>query len=140
MKSNIIPSSGILDQIFHKTNMTIQVFGWPAKGYSINLIQLIILLLLAVIVVFVTEKLTRSKVGGLFVGVIITLIGAYIIQAATDKIPDLLSIEGVHIVYALIGAIIIAVFYTLIRAQFAKPSKVIAAQPGALYTMRLAES
>ena len=123
MKSNIIPSSGILDQIFHKTNMTIQVFGWPAKGYSINLIQLIILLLLAVIVVFVAEKLTRSKVGGLFVGVIITLIGAYIIQAATDKIPDLLSIEGVHIVYALIGAIIIAVFYTLIRAQFAKPSK-----------------
>lgn len=123
MKSNIIPSSGILDQIFHKTDMTIQVFGWPAKGYSINLIQLIILLLLAVIVVFVTEKLTKSKVGGLFVGVIITLIGAYIIQAATDKIPDLLSIEGVHIVYALIGAIIIAVFYTLIRAQFAKPSK-----------------
>lgn len=117
---NLIPKTGILDLIFHKTDITVQVFGWPSHGYSINLIQLIILLLVAVIVVFVTEKLTKSKVGGIAVGVIITLIGAYIIQAATDKIPDLLSIEGVHVVYALIGAIIISVFYTLIRNQFSK--------------------
>ena len=117
MKYYFIPSSGILDTIFHKTDVTVQLFGWPAKGYPINLIQLIIVLLLAAIVVFVAERLTKAKVGGLWVGVIITLIGAFIIQAVTSGIPDI-ALEGVRIFSSLIGAIIIAVFYTLIRAQF----------------------
>jgi uncharacterized membrane protein YeaQ/YmgE (transglycosylase-associated protein family) len=114
-----IPTTGILNQIFHQTRMTVQVADWPAGGYSINLIQLLILLALAVIVVYVTEKLTKSKVGGLVAGVIITVIGAYIFQSVTNKVPDI-SIEGIRIVSSLIGAIIISVFYTLIRAQFSK--------------------
>ena len=114
-----IPKSGILHQIFHQTDMTVQVADWPSGGYSINLIQLLILLALAVIVVYVTEKLTKSKVGGLVAGVVITVIGAYIFQSVTNKVPDI-SIEGIRIVSSLIGAIIISVFYTLIRAQFSK--------------------
>ena len=116
---SLVPTNGILDTIFHKTSMTIQIMGWPAKGYSINLIQFIILLVLALIVVFVTERLTTSKVGGLAVGVIITLIGAYVIQSVTTGIPDL-AIENVRVVSSLIGAIIISVFYTLIRARTSK--------------------
>ncbi len=112
----------ILDLIFHQTKLTVWVFGWPSDGYSINLIQFIILLLLAVIVVFITEKLTKSKVGGLTVGVIITLIGAYIFQSVTKGVPDF-SIEKVRIVSSLVGAIIISVFYTLIRARFSKSEK-----------------
>jgi uncharacterized membrane protein YeaQ/YmgE (transglycosylase-associated protein family) len=117
-----IPRQGILNQIFYQTNANIRIFNWPAGGYSINLIQFIILLILAIIVVFVTEQLTKSKVGGLAVGVIITLIGAAIIQAVTSGLPDFLF-EGVRVVSSLVGAIIISVFYTLIRARFSKSQK-----------------
>ncbi len=114
-----IPHQGIFNQIFYLTDARLRIFDWPANGYSINLIQFIILLVLAVIVVFVTEQLTKSKVGGLAAGVIITLIGAAIIQAVTTGMPDFLF-EGVRIVSSLVGAIIISVFYTLIRARFTK--------------------
>lgn len=114
-----IPHSGILNTIFYQTDATFQVFGWPSKGYSINLIQFIILLILAVVVIFVTERLTKNKIGGLATGVIITLIGAWIIQSVTTGLPDFLF-EGVRVVSSLIGAIIFGVFYILIRAQFSK--------------------
>jgi uncharacterized membrane protein YeaQ/YmgE (transglycosylase-associated protein family) len=114
-----IPRHGIYNQIFYLTDAHIHVFGWPADGYSINLIQFIILLALAVVVVYVTERLTSNKIGGLAAGVIVTLIGAFVIQSLTTHIPDFLF-EGVRVISSLIGAIIIAVFYVLIRAQFAK--------------------
>lgn len=114
-----IPKTGILGQIFYQTDARVQFLGWPAQGYSINLIQFIILLILAVVVIFVTERLTKNKIGGLAIGVIVTLIGAYIIQSVTTGLPDFMF-EGVRIVSSLIGAIIVGVFYTLIRAQFAK--------------------
>lgn len=114
-----IPHTGVLDQIFYQTNAHLQLFGWPAQGYSINLIQFIILLVLAVIVVFVTERLTKSKIGGLAVGVIVTLIGAFIIQSVTTRLPDF-AFEGVRVLSSLLGAIIVGVFYVLIRGQFAK--------------------
>lgn len=114
---NPIPHSGILNTIFYQTDLRIQVLGWPANGYSINLIQFIILLVLAVVVNFVTERLTSKKPGGLVTGVILTVIGAYIIQAYAN-IPFDFAFEGVRIVASLIGAIIVGVFYTLIRAQF----------------------
>ncbi|HEX9039116.1 MAG TPA: hypothetical protein VF808_19190 [Ktedonobacterales bacterium] len=117
-----IPHSGILNQIFYLTTAQIHLFGWPAGGYSINLIQLIILMTLAVIVVYVTERLTKSKIGGLFMGVVVTLIGAFLMQTMTTHVPDFLF-EGVRIVSSLIGAIIVAVFYVLIRGQFAKSSR-----------------
>ncbi|HEX9038129.1 MAG TPA: hypothetical protein VF808_14185 [Ktedonobacterales bacterium] len=117
-----IPHSGILDLIFYQTRAQFQVLGWPSKGYAINLIQLIILLILAVVVVWVTERLTKSKVGGLVAGVILTLIGAYIIQSVTTSIPDFVF-EGVRVVSSLVGAIIIGVFYTLIRARLSGGGK-----------------
>ncbi len=82
---NIIPSSGIMNTIFHQTDLSIQILGWPAKGYHINLIQLIILIVLAVVVNFVIEWLTKSK-SGLVTGVILTVIGAYLLQTFA-KIP-----------------------------------------------------
>jgi hypothetical protein len=117
-----IPHSGVFNQIFYLTNAHVRLFGWPAQGYSINLIQFIVLLLLAVVVVYVTELLTRNKVGGLAAGVIVTLLGAFLIQSVTTSVPDFLF-EGVRILSSLIGALIFGVFYVLIRAQFAGASK-----------------
>lgn len=116
---NPIPQSGILNTIFHQTDMRIQVLDFPANGYYLNLIQLIILIVLAVVVNFVTERLTNKKPGGLVTGVVLTVIGAYIVETFA-KIPFDFSFEGVLIVASLIGAIIVGVFYTLIRAQFSK--------------------
>ncbi len=117
-----IPHSGILNTIFYQTDMRIQVFNWPANGYSINLIQLIILIVLAVVVNFVTERLTSKKPGGLVTGVILTVIGAYLVETYA-KIPFDFAFEGVLIVASLLGAIIVGVFYTLIRAQFGGSKK-----------------
>lgn len=114
-----IPHSGVLGQFFYQTTAQLRLFGWPAQGYSINLIQFIVLLALAIVVVFVIERLTKNKIGGLAAGVIVTLIGAFIIQTETRSMPDFLF-EGVRVVSSLVGAIIIGVFYVLLRAQFAR--------------------
>lgn len=118
---SIIPSSGVMDTIFHKTDLSIQILGWPANGYHINLIQLIILVVLAVVVNFVTEWLTKSK-SGLVTGVILTVIGAYLLQTFA-KLPFDFKFEGVLVIASLIGAIIVGVFYTLIRARFGGSKK-----------------
>ena len=119
---NPIPNSGILNQIFHQTDMTVQVLDWPVNGYHINLIQLIILIILAVVVLFVTEKLTKQKPGGVVTGVILTVIGAYLVETYA-KIPFDFAIEGVLIIASLLGAIIVSVFYTLIRGLFTGSKK-----------------
>ncbi len=119
---NPIPTSGILNTIFHQTDLRIQVLGWPANGYYINLIQLIILIILAVVVNFVIELLTKKKPGGLVTGVVLTVIGAYIVETFA-RIPFDFAFEGVLIIASLLGAIIVGVFYTLIRAQFAGGAK-----------------
>ncbi len=116
---NPIPQTGILNTIFHQTDVRIQVFDWPTTGYYINLIQLIILIALAVVITFVVERLTSKKPGGLVTGVILTVIGAYLAETFA-KIPFDFSLEGVMIVASLVGAIIVGVFYTLIRGQFSK--------------------
>jgi uncharacterized membrane protein YeaQ/YmgE (transglycosylase-associated protein family) len=114
-----IPHTGILNTIFYQTDLTVRVFDWPANGYHINLIQLIILIVLAVVVNFVTERLTSKKPGGLATGVVLTVIGAYIVETYAT-IPFDFKFEGVLIVASLVGAIIVGVFYTLIRGQFSK--------------------
>lgn len=114
-----IPHTGLLNSIFYLTNLRVQVLGWPANGYSINLIQLLILLMLAVVVNAVTERLTKKKPGGLATGVILTVIGAYLVETYVN-LPFDFSFEGVLIVASLIGAIIVGVFYTLIRGAFSK--------------------
>ncbi len=114
-----IPHTGILNTIFYQTDLTIQVLDWPVNGYHINLIQLIILIVLALVVIFVTERLTSKKPGSLVTGVILTVIGAYLVETYA-RIPFDFAFEGVLIVSSLLGAIIVGVFYTLIRGQFSK--------------------
>jgi hypothetical protein len=110
---NFIPSNGgFLDLLFHQTRLTIEVFGWPKPPFSINLIQLIIILFLAFAINGATERLTGRKVS-LLAAVIITVIGSYLF-ATYVLLPFDFSIEGVRIVAAILGALIIAVFYTLI--------------------------
>jgi hypothetical protein len=114
-----IPHTGIFNQIFYLTNARLLILDWPKGGYTINLIQFIVLLVLAIVVVYVTELLTKNKLGGLAIGVILTLLGAFLMQSLTRSIPDFMF-EGVRIISSLLGALIVGVFYVLIRAQFAK--------------------
>ena len=98
-----IPKGSFFDLLFHQTSLSLQVLGLLHPPFSINLIGLIIIVLIAFAANAVTERLTSSKAGGLFTAVLITLIG--------------FILEGVPIIAALLGAIIIAVFYSLIRKQ-----------------------
>jgi hypothetical protein len=110
---NFIPTDGgFFDLLFHQTRLTLQVFGWPKPPFSINLIQFIIVLFLAFSINGATERLTGRKVG-MWTAVILTLIGSYLF-ATYVNLPIDFAIEGVRIIAAILGALIIAVFYTLI--------------------------
>lgn len=113
---NFIPNSGILDQIFHQSWLTVSILGFPKGGYRITLIGLIIILIIALAANAVTEKLTSRKVGGLFAATIITIIGSAIFQAYV-LLPFDFALESVRIIAALLGAIVIAVFYTLLKGS-----------------------
>jgi hypothetical protein len=117
---SIIPNSGILDLIFHQTWIAFKILGWPQGApIQLNLIQLIILVILALAALAITERLTGSKPGSLLAGVIVTVIGTWIITHFVFLPGNLgLAIEGVPIIAALLGAVIVAVFYVLIRKQF----------------------
>jgi hypothetical protein len=114
---NFIPTSGILDLIFHQTWIAISVLGWPSGGYKLTLIGLIIVLIIAVAAAAVAERLAGAKPGGMLVIVLITLFGAWLFQAYV-LLPFDVLMEGVHVVAALLGAIVVSVFYVLIRKQF----------------------
>jgi uncharacterized membrane protein YeaQ/YmgE (transglycosylase-associated protein family) len=111
-----IPKGSFFDLLFHQTSLSLQVLGLLHPPFSINLIGLIIIVLIAFAANAVTERLTSSKAGGLFTAVLITLIGSYLF-AAFVRLPFDFILEGVPIIAALLGAIIIAVFYSLIRKQ-----------------------
>lgn len=113
---DFIPHSGFWDSLFHQTWVSISIFGNPAGGYKITLIGLIIIALLALLANAITERLTSHKPGGLAFGVLITILGS-LLAAAFIRLPFDFIIEGVHILAALIGAVLIAVFYTLIRSN-----------------------
>jgi hypothetical protein len=113
---NFIPSDGgFLDLLFHRTALTIEVFGQPRPPFSINLIQFIIVLFLAFAINGATERLTGKKVG-MWLAVILTLIGSYLFSTYVN-LPFDFRVEGVRIIAAILGALIIAVFYTLIVGQ-----------------------
>ncbi len=118
----IIPTSGIMDTIFHQTSLTLKILGFPKGGFTLNLIQLIIITILAIAVNAIAERLTSKKAGGLFAAVLITILGVYLIEAFVT-LPFDFAIEGVRIIAALIGAVIIAVFYVLIRGQMGSSKK-----------------
>ena len=118
---NFIPRSGVWDSIFHQTWISVSIFGNPSGGYKITLIGLIIIVLLALLATGITERLTTHKPGGLAFAVVITILGS-LLAAAFIRLPFDFIIEGVHIIAALIGAVIIAVFYTLIRSNMSSSS------------------
>lgn len=111
-----IPHSGFWDSLFHQTWLSLSIFGMPAGGYKITLIGLIIIVLLALTAAAISERLTSRKPGGLAFTVLITILGS-LLAAAFIRLPWDFTIEGVHILAALIGAVLIAVFYTLIRSS-----------------------
>jgi uncharacterized membrane protein YeaQ/YmgE (transglycosylase-associated protein family) len=111
-----IPTSGFLDQLFHQTWLQFAILGLPAGGYRLNLIQLIILVIIALGANAITERLVGRKAGGLLLATLITVLGAALVEAYVT-LPFDFAIEGVRIIAALLGAVVIAVFYTLIRGQ-----------------------
>jgi hypothetical protein len=115
---------GILKTIFIDTWLDIKIFGYPqdpSYGMRLTLIDIIILVLIAYLVSFISEKLTGKKLGGTLQATIITLLGVFVILTFVRMPAGLdFAIEDVPIISALLGAIIIAVFYTLIRAQLQK--------------------
>ncbi len=116
---NFIPNNGILDDIFHKTWLAVSIFGIPRDGYRVTLIGLIIILVIAIAAMAITERLTSKKLGGLFAGVLVTLLGSWLFSVYVN-LPFDFALEGVRIIAALLGAVVIAVFYTLIKGQVSK--------------------
>ena len=114
---NFIPTSGLLDTIFHQTWLTISILGWPSGGYKLTLIGLILVLIIATAATAVAERLAGAKPGGMLTSVLITLFGAWLFQAYV-LLPFDVSMEGVRVVAALLGAIVVAVFFVLMRKQF----------------------
>ena len=119
---------GILKTIFIDTWISISLLGQPAGGFKLTLIDLIIVALLAFAVTALTEWLTGQKLGRLFTGMVVTIIGALlVIMFVRLPAPMDFAIEDVPIVAALIGAIIVGVFYVLLRARTSKGGKASAA-------------
>ena len=114
-----IPTSGVLDLIFHQTWFAFSVLGAPPGGYRVTLIQLLIILVLALAINGITERLTTRRAGGLVVATILTIIGAAL-AAAYIRFPFDFALEGVRILAALLGAVILAVFYNLITGRVSR--------------------
>ena len=115
----LIPSDphNFFNIVFLQTFMDIKILGQPKSPYHLTLIGLVIFAIIAVAVNAVTEKLTSKKVGKLFAAIVVTVIGSLLFQAYVRFDSFDFSVEGVRIIAALIGAIIVAVFYVLIRGQ-----------------------
>jgi drug/metabolite transporter (DMT)-like permease len=116
-----IPSGTALDTIAHKTFITFAIAGFPNPPYTITLIGLVIIAVLAIAANGITEKLTGKKVGSVTTAIIVTIIGSALASAYV-LLPFDFAIEGVRIIAALLGAIVIAVFVTLIKAQTSSSS------------------
>jgi uncharacterized membrane-anchored protein YitT (DUF2179 family) len=109
---------GVLKTIFVDTWVSLSLFGQPAGGFKLTLIDLIILAILAFAVNAIAEWLTGHKIGNLLAGMIVTILGTLLILAFV-RLPAPLdfAIEDVAVIAALIGSIIIGVFYVLLRAR-----------------------
>jgi hypothetical protein len=114
---NFLPDSGPLDTIFHQTWLAINVLGFPGgNGYKLTLIGLIIVLIIASAATGVAERLAGAKPGGMLLSVLITIFGAWLFSAYV-LLPFDILMEGVRVVAALLGAIVVSVFYVLLRKQ-----------------------
>jgi uncharacterized membrane protein YeaQ/YmgE (transglycosylase-associated protein family) len=111
-----IPTSGPLDVVFHRSWLAFSVLGMPAGGYKLNFIDWIILLIIAITANGITERLAGRKAGGLLLATLITVLGSALVQAYVT-LPFDFALEGVRIVAALLGAVVIAIFYVLLLGQ-----------------------
>jgi len=111
-----IPTRGPLDVVFHQSWLAFSVLGMPAGGYKLNFIDWIILLIIAITANGITERLAGRKAGGLLLATLITVLGSALVQAYVT-LPFDFALEGVRIVAALLGAVVIAVFYVLLLGQ-----------------------
>jgi predicted secreted protein len=115
---------GILKTIFIDTGITFTILGQPAGGFHLTLLDLIIVGLLAFAVTAITEWLTGQKLGKLFTGMLVTIVGALLVLMFVHLPAPLdFAIEDIAVVAALIGATIVGVFYSLIRARTSSKSK-----------------
>ncbi len=117
---NLIPTDGgVLDRLFHLTWIKINIFGLLGPdGFQMTLAGLIVLVLVGLAATAVAERLAGEKPGkNLFTTVVLTLIGAYIFEAFVTLPFTDVSIEGVRLISALLGAIIFGVFFVLVRRQ-----------------------
>jgi hypothetical protein len=115
---------GILKTIFIDTGITFTVLGQPAGGFHLTLLDLIIVGLLAFAVTAITEWLTGQKLGKLFTGMVVTILGALLVLMFVHLPAPLdFAIEDIAVVAALIGATIVGVFYSLIRARTSSKGK-----------------
>lgn len=115
---------GILKTIFIDTGVTFTILGQPAGGFHLTLLDLIIVGLLAFAVTAITEWLTGRKLGNLFFGMVVTIIGALLVLMFV-RLPAPLdfAVEDIAVVAALIGATIVGVFYSLVRARASSGGK-----------------
>ena len=111
-----IPTSGPLDLLFHQTWLAFSILGVPAGGYTLNLIDLLIIVIIALAANGINEQLIGRKAGGLLLATLITVLGLALVQAYVH-LPFDFAVEGVRIIAALLGAVVIAVFYALLRGQ-----------------------
>ena len=115
---------GILKTIFIDTGITFTVLGQPAGGFHLTLLDLVIVGLLAFAVTAITEWLTGRKIGNLFAGMVVTIIGALLVLMFVHLPAPLdFAIEDIAVVAALIGATVVGVFYALIRARTSSSGK-----------------
>ncbi len=110
------PFSGALDSIFRQTWVQVSILGQPSGGYKVTLIDLIILAVLALAVNALTERLTGKKLGSMAAAIVITIIGSILVVTFV-RMPFDFEIEGLRILAALLGSLVISVFYVLVRGQ-----------------------
>ncbi len=113
---NVFPTSGFFDQLFHQSYLKVNILGlFGGDGYTITLAGLIVILLIALAAGGISEALAGEKLGSsLAPAVLLTLLGAYIFTAYV-KLPTEIIIESVHVIAALLGAIVFGVFWVLLR-------------------------
>nr|MBF6591007.1 hypothetical protein [Ktedonobacterales bacterium] len=74
---NFIPrDGGALDKISHATYINLAIAGFPKGGYTITLIGLLVITIIAIAANGITEKLTGKKVGSVTAAVLVTILGS----------------------------------------------------------------
>src|SRR5262249_49774698 len=98
------------------SSLAFSLFGQPPGGFVLTFGDLAILMVIAIAVNATTVWLTSRKIGSLSRGIIVTIIGA-LLTVAFIRLPFDFRLQDIPVFTALIGSIIVGVFYTLIRAR-----------------------